>query len=75
MPSKQGHRTKGGANPLGTLSFDYPSLPLPLKIETWPGLGTFEFDYPSLPPPPENQGARMWRLISASPADAIWFLN
>ena len=36
---------------LGTLSFDYPSLP-PSPNWNWTRLGTLSFDYPSLPPPP-----------------------
>ena len=45
-----------------------------IEIEIWTGLGTLSFDYPSLQAPlPEFQGTRMWRLISASPTDSIWF--
>ena len=41
----------------------------------WTGLGPLGLGWtgPHLPPPPDFQGARMWRLISVSPVDTIWF--
>ena len=42
---------------LGTLSFDYPSLPPTPQIEIWTGLGTLTLDYPSLPTPTRVSGS------------------